>query len=91
MRTNFSWLIGSATVTLAAAGSVVAKLWLLGLGPNGTESGLLQDGPDSRPADYRARTEPFPCAARSPSGFAPRMLRSGSSCPTSGARSHPWT
>lgn len=60
MRTNFSWLIGSATVTLAAAGSVVATLWLLGLGPNGTESGVLQAGPDSRPAVYRAQALPRP-------------------------------
>ena len=60
MRTNFSWLIGSATVTCAAAGSVVATLWLLGLGPNGTESGVLQAGPDSRPAVYRAQGVPRP-------------------------------
>ena len=54
MRTNFSWLLGSATVACAAVGSVVATLWLLGLGPSGTESGVLQAGPDSRPAVFRA-------------------------------------
>ena len=43
MRTNFSWLIGSATVTCAAAGSVVATLWLLGLGPTTTKA-LIRSG-----------------------------------------------
>ena len=53
MRTNFSWLLGSATIACAAVGSVVATLWLLGLNPNGTESTVLQAGPDSRPAVFR--------------------------------------
>ena len=60
MRTNFSWLLGSATVACAAVGSVVATLWLLGLGPSGTESGVLQAGPDSRPAVFRAEALPRP-------------------------------
>ncbi len=58
MRTNFSWLLGSATIACAAVGSVVATLWLLGLNPNGTESTVLQAGPDSRPAVFRAEALP---------------------------------
>src|SRR6185295_4010766 len=58
MRTNFSWLLGSATIACAAVGSVVATLWLLGLNPNGTESTVLQAGPDSRPAVFRAKALP---------------------------------
>jgi hypothetical protein len=74
MRTNFSWLIGSTTVTCAAVGSVVATLWLLGLGPNGTESGVLQAGPDSRPAVYRARGLPRPHrAVPGPTAVAQRL------------------
>jgi len=60
MRTNFSWLLGSATVACAAVGSVVATLWLLGLNPNGTESAVLQAGPDSRPAVFHAEALPRP-------------------------------
>jgi hypothetical protein len=60
MRTNFSWLLGSATIACAAVGSVVATLWLLGLNPNGTESTVLQAGPDSRPAVFRAEALPRP-------------------------------
>jgi len=58
MRTNFSWLLGSATIACAAVGSVVATLWLLGLNPNSTESTVLQAGPDSRPAVFRAEALP---------------------------------
>ncbi len=49
-----------ATVAFAAVGSVVATVWLLGLGPIGTESSVLQAGPDSRPAVFRAEALPRP-------------------------------